>query len=73
MDGQGSDPELQHVVLTVSEITDLIATLEIRVQDERRMYFAATDARTRQGCLDASTRLQALLRRLHSVIGMRTA
>jgi hypothetical protein len=72
MTGFIGDPELTHVVFTTEEISDLIHTLEIRVQDERRMYFAAQDDKTRRGCREAADRLQALLRRLRAEIGART-
>lgn len=73
MNGFVGDPTLRHMSFTAEEIVDLIHTLEIRVQDERRMYFAARDDVTRRGCLEAANRLQALLRRLRAEIGVMSA
>jgi hypothetical protein len=62
--------DYQLVSLTDEEIRDLISTLEIRVQDERRMFFAATDYATRKNCRDAADRMMALARRLRLQIGV---
>lgn len=62
--------DYQLVSLTDEEIKDLIITLEIRVQDERRMFFATSDYATRQNCRDAADRMMALARRLRLQIGV---
>lgn len=67
---QGAVNDVEYTVqMNADELLDVILTLEIRIQDERRLFFGAPDYTTRQRSREAGERMIRLASRLREQLG----